>query len=193
MSKVSDSRRTVAHRKKQRHPLAQAIFALLATNPGLLVPTKWHVRVKRVGAIDPYRTRMQPVRNLERARDILRKYRGSQTVQRVVRLAQYVVFVLKLDDDANRPENLLLDDAHVWPSVGKDSRLDPVTLRSMLLASEVNFGALLLARIDVTHNALHYLPSATVKYPKRGINERQIGSGTLEDLGTNRSRTGLRV
>jgi hypothetical protein len=31
------------------------------------------------------------------------------------------------------------------------------------LASNVNFGALLLARIDVTHDALHYSQSATVK------------------------------
>jgi len=52
---------------------------------------------------------VQLVRNLEHACDILCKYRGSQTVQRVVRLAQYVVFVLELDDEANWPENLLFD------------------------------------------------------------------------------------
>jgi len=166
VSKASNSWRTVAQ-QKQRHPLAQAIFALLAANPGLLVSTEWHVRVERVRAIDPYRTRMQLVRNLERARDILRKYSGGQTVQRVVCLSQYVVFVLKLDDDANWPENLLLDDAHVWPSVGEDSRLDPVTLFSMPLASKVNLGTFLLTRINVTHNALHYSPSVMIKYPKR--------------------------
>jgi hypothetical protein len=162
LSKASGSQRTAAHRK-QRHPLAQAVFALLATNPGLLVSTEWHVRVKRVRAIDPYRTRMQLVCNLECARDILRKNRGSQTVQRVVRLAQYVGFVLKLDYNANRPENLLLDNAHVWPSVGENSRLDPVTLCSMSPTSKVDLGALLLARIDVAHDALHYFPSANSK------------------------------
>jgi len=160
--KVSDSRRTGAR---------------------LLVPTKWHVLVKRVRAIDPYRTCMQLVCNLKRACDIRREHRGGQTVQRVVRLAHHVVLVLKLDDDTNRPKNLFLDDAHVWPRFGKDGRLDPVALLAMSLASEVNLSALLLARVDVTHDALHGLPSATilVKYPgKRKANvELDLG-----DLGT---------
>ena len=154
--------------QKQKHSLAQAIFALLAANPGLLVPAKWHVRVIRIRAIDPYRARMQLVRNLDGARDILRKYRGSQTIQRVVRLAQYVVFVLKPDDDANRPENLLLDNAHVWPRLSKDGRLDPEALRAMSLAPEVNLGALLLTRVDITHDALHYLPISNSKISKEG-------------------------
>ena len=155
--------------KKLRHSLAQAIFALFAANPRLLVPAEWHICVIRVRAIHPYRSRMQLVRNLDCASDIPRKYRGGQAIQRVVRLAQYVFFILKLDDDANWPENLFLDDAHVWPSVREDSRLDPEALRSMPLASKVNLSALLLARIDVTHNALHHLLSAIVNYPKRRV------------------------
>src|SRR5260221_10752133 len=47
--------------------------------------------------------------------------------------------------------------------------------------------------IDVSHNALHYLQSAIVKYPKREKCERRIGSWILEDLGMNRSQMGLQV
>jgi len=104
---------------------------------------------------------------LEPARDIFRKYCGCQTVQGVVRLVQHVALIFKLDDDANWPENLFLDDAHVWPRLCEDGRLDPVALRAMSFASEVNLGALLLARINVTHNALHHLPSAIIKIVPR--------------------------
>ena len=105
------------------------------------------------------------MRKLDPARDILREYGGGQTVQGVVRLAQRVGLVLKLDDDANWPEDLLLDDAHVWLSVGIDRWLDPVALRSMSLASKAHLGALLLARINVTHDALRCF---TVRKSKRG-------------------------
>jgi hypothetical protein len=165
----------------ERSSLVQSIFTQLAADSRLLVPTKWHVLVQRIRAIDPYRTCMQLVCDLERARDIRREYSGGQTVQRVVRLAHHVVLVLKLDDDTNRPKNLFLDNAHVWPRLGKDGRLDPVALRAMSLASEVNLSALLLARVDITHDALSYLPSATVKCPRRRKANVVLD---LRDLGT---------
>jgi hypothetical protein len=163
------------------HSLVQSIFAQLATDARLLVPTKWHVLVQRIRAIDPYRTCMQLVCNLERARDIRREHCGGQTVQRVVRLAHHVVLVLKFDDNTNRPKNFFLDYAHVWPRLGKDGRLDPVTLRAMSLASEVNLSALLLARVDITHDALHCLPSATVKCARKRKANVELDLG---DLGT---------
>jgi hypothetical protein len=148
--------------RKRRHVLVQGVFTQLAPDARLLVPTERHVRVQRVRAVDPHRTCMQQVRKLDCARDIPRKHRRCQTVQAVVCLAQHVFLVLKLDDHANWPEDLLLDDAHVWPRVGKDGWLDPVALRAMSLASKVNLGALLLSRIDITHDALQYLPSEIV-------------------------------
>ncbi len=77
--------------------------------------------------------------------------------------------------------------------MGEDGRLDPVTLCAMSLASEVYRSTLLLARIDVTHDPLYYLPSERVERPHREKGERRIGFGRLEDLDTNRSRTGLRA
>ena len=155
---ASDSRRT-GGRRNRRHSLVQSILAQLATDARLLVPTKWHVLVERIRAIDPYRTCTQLVCNLERARDIRREYRSGQTVQRVIRLAHHVVLVLELDDNTNRPKNLFLDDAHVWLRLGKDGRLDPIAFRAMSLASEVNLSALLLARVNITHDTLYFLPS----------------------------------
>src|SRR5216683_4661408 len=98
---------------------------------------------------------MQLVGDLNPARDVIREHRRRQPVKRVVRLAQDVVLVLELDDCTHGPETLLLDDLHVRPRVREDRWLDPIALRSVSLASEVHRCALLYARINVTHDALH--------------------------------------
>ena len=123
---------------------------------------------------------MQRVRKLDPPRDILCEYRGGQTVQAVVCLAQHIFLVLKLDYHANWPEDLLLDDAHVWSRVGKDSWLDPVALRAMSLASKVNPGALLLSRLDVTHDTLHVSSVNVMTQEERKVNVKL----DLGDLGT---------
>jgi hypothetical protein len=52
----------------------------------------------------------------------------------------------------------------------------------MSLASKVNLGALLLARTDIAHNALHYLPSAIVKYPRERETNVELDLGYLRTL-----------
>ena len=136
--------------------------------------------MQQVRTIDPHRTRMQRMRKLDPPSDILREYRGGQTVQGVVCLAQHIFLVLKLNDDANWPEDLLLDDAHVWSRVGKDGWLNPVALRAMSLASKVNLGTLFLSRIDVTHDTLHILSVNVMTQEERKVNVKV----DLGDLGT---------
>src|SRR5712671_3957096 len=139
--------------------LLQGIFSALAPDSGLLVPTERHIWVERVHAIDPGRTGLQFVRDPNPARDVLGEYRGGKAVQGVIRLTDDILLIVKLDDHANWPENLLLDNAHVRPCVGEDGWLDPVALCAVLLASKVHLCALLLARVDVIHDALPKLPS----------------------------------
>ena len=165
---------------RKRHLLVQGVFTQLAPDSRLLESTEWHTRVQQVRAIDPRRTRMQRMRKLNPPRDILREYRGCQTVQAVVCLAQHVFLVLKLDDHANWSEDLFLDDAHVWPRVGKNGWLNPVAFRAMSLASKVNLSALLLARIDITHDTLHF-PSVNVMTREQRKANVKLDLG---DLGT---------
>lgn len=66
-----------------------------------------------------------------------------------------VFIILKLDDDANGAEDLLLDDPHVGFRLREDGRGDEVPFVSYTLASNVDLGTVGLARIDVPHDALH--------------------------------------
>ena len=165
---------------RKRHLLVQGVFTQFTPDARLLESTKWHARVQQVRTIDPGRTRMQRMRKLDPPGDILREYRGGQTVQAVVCLAQHIFFVLKLNDHADWTEDLLLDDAHVWPRVGKDGWLNPVALCAMSLASKVNPGALLLSRIDVTHDTLHVSSVNVMTQKERKVNVKL----DLGDLGT---------
>ena len=162
----------VASKEKKRHPIVrqtpvktgamkkgspvQRVLAQLASNTRLFVPSERHIRVQRVHAVDPRSTRMQLVRDLNPARDVLREHRRRQSVKRVVRLTQHIFLVLKLDNRANWPENLLLDNAHLRPRVREDRWLDPVSFCPVLLSSEVHRCTLLFARIDVIHDALQF-------------------------------------
>ena len=65
-----------------------------------------------------------------------------------------VVVVGELDDDADRPEDLLLDDLHVGLRLGEDGGLDEVALGTPPVTAEVDRGAGLLARVDVAHDTL---------------------------------------
>ena len=140
-----------------KNPLGQRVLATLASNARLFKPSKRHVRVQRIHAIDPRSTRMQFMRDIDPACDVLREHRRRQPVKGVIRLTQHVCLVLKLDEHANWPENLLLDNAHVGPRVREDRWLDPIAFCPMSLSSDVHRRALLFARINVTHDALQVL------------------------------------
>ena len=52
----------------------------------LVLPATWHIWVKRVHAIDPGRTGLQSMRNLNSARDVPREHRGSKAASGVTSL-----------------------------------------------------------------------------------------------------------
>lgn len=110
--------------------------------------------MQRVDAIDPHRAGLQIVRKLDPARDVICEHGGHEAVQCVHRLSQHVLLVFELDDHADGPEYLLLDDAHARAGVREDGQLDPVALVSVTLAAQVHRRAFFLARIDVLHDAL---------------------------------------
>ena len=166
-------------KKKNEDSQVQRVLAALASDSRLLVPPERHIRMQRIYAVDPGRAGVQPVRKGDPARDVLREHRRREPVQRVVRLPQHVLLVLKLDHHAHRPENLLLDDPHVGARVREDRRLDPVSLRSVPFASEVHLCALLFAGVDVAHDALRgFEIFARQKHARRAGETRKEWGGT---------------
>lgn len=99
---------------------------------------------------------------------------GCKAVEGVVRLADNILLVLELDDSTNRAEDFLLDDLHFRFGFcenrglnGSDGQMssdvtrkaggmyfDEVTLVSNTSTTEVDLGALFLARLDVRHDLL---------------------------------------
>lgn len=73
---------------------------------------------------------------------------------RVIRLPDHVLFILELDHDTDRPEDLFLYNLHFRLDVREDGGLNEVALLAMSLASVVDGGAVLLAGLDVAHDTL---------------------------------------
>ena len=93
---------------------------------------------------------MQSVRRLNGSGDILREYRAGQAVGSIVRLPDNVVVVVELDDDTDRPEDLLADDLHSGFAVGEDGRLDEIAFIADSFATNVACSALVFSRLDVS-------------------------------------------
>ncbi len=104
---------------------------------------------------------MELVRDVERAVNVLREHRSSETVMCVVRLRDDLLLVRELDDDADGAEDLLLHDLHGGLGVGEDGRGDEVALRAVLRTAEVHRRAVLLAGFDVAHDTLYIMLNFT--------------------------------
>ena len=98
--------------------------------------------------------RLERMPNPERALDVLREEIGRETVHGVVRELDDFLLVFELDDDRDRPKDLLLRDLHARLHVGKNSRLDEVPVFAELLSPNMDIRAFLLARFNITHYSL---------------------------------------
>lgn len=64
------------------------------------------------------------------------------------------IFVLELDHNTDRTENLFLDNPHFRLGMGEDRGIDEETFISETVASVMDRRTLFLAGIDVAHDAL---------------------------------------
>lgn len=80
--------------------------------------------------------------------------RGGQTVGGVVAELDGLLLGGELRNGADGAEDLLLHDLHVLFHIGEDSRLDEVALIAVAVATRHHGRTLLLARLDVTHDAV---------------------------------------
>lgn len=94
------------------------------------------------------------MRGVERTIDILRKNRASQAVAGVVRLPNDVIVIFELDEDADRPEDLLAHDPHVRRAVCEDRGLNEVPLITVTSTAGVARRAFGFPGLDIAHDAL---------------------------------------
>lgn len=78
---------------------------------------------------------------------------GKTVVCRVTEL-NGVLLGLELRDGADGPEDFFLHDLHVLGDIGEDCGLNEVTFLPVARATGFDLGALLLARVDVGHDAV---------------------------------------
>lgn len=74
---------------------------------------------------------------------------GSKTISRGVANTDSILLGLELGDRANRAEDFLLHDLHVFRHIAKDGRLDEVALVTFALTADFDLCAGLLASLDV--------------------------------------------
>ena len=74
---------------------------------------------------------------------------GGESVGRGIAKTDGVVFRLEFGNGADWTEDLLLHYLHVFGHARKNGRLDEVALFAVALATDFDFGALLLAGVNV--------------------------------------------
>ena len=170
--------------------LRQRVLAKLASDTALLVSAERHRGVEVVHAVDPDGAGLEPVGGADGLVEVAGEDGGSETVDGVVRLVDDVVLVLELDDDTDGAEDLLLDNLHVRLDVGEDGRLDEVALGADTGTAVVERRALLLARLDVAHDALCPRVSPAGWLCARDAGVPHTGPQTPAGPGSSRGRRG---
>lgn len=79
---------------------------------------------------------------------------SSKAIGRLVAQLDNFLLILEFGDGADGAENFLLHDLHIGVDIAKDGGLDEVPLVTVALTTDLNGGALVLARFDVAHDAV---------------------------------------
>jgi len=132
----------------------QGILSKLATNSALLETTEWYISIEHVDAVDPNSSGLELVCSHQGTIDILGKDGGSESVYAVVGLADDIFLILELDDHTNGPEDLLLDDLHIWLGFRENCWLDVITLGPNAVTAKMNGRTFILSRLNVPHDAI---------------------------------------
>jgi hypothetical protein len=68
----------------------QSILSKLTSDTRLLIPTKRHLRMELVHAVNPHGARLELMRRLDRAVQVRAEHGSGETVHRIVSLANDV-------------------------------------------------------------------------------------------------------
>jgi hypothetical protein len=105
--------------------------------------------VQGVVGVDPDGTGLEGVGDLDGGVEVLGVDGGGEAVRGRVTELDGVLLGLELGDRADRAEDLLLHDLHVFGDVGEDGGLDEVALVALALTAGLDGGAGVLACLDV--------------------------------------------
>ena len=105
--------------------------------------------VEHVVVVHPDGTSAKGVCNADSGVDVCGVDGCGETVGGVVADLDGILLGLELGDGADWTENFFLHDLHVLADTGEDRGLDEVALVTVSLAADFDFGAGLLALVDV--------------------------------------------
>src|SRR5262245_27837471 len=127
--------------------------AVLPTQAGSLIATKWHAETDGAVGIDPDRAGANAFCHRRCALKRLRPHAGAQTVSDVVGNFHRLLFILKFDDGDRKAKHLFLGDTHPIVDAREDRGLNEVFAATILLAggatAEDAGGALALGDVDI--------------------------------------------
>ena len=107
---------------------------------------------QKVVAIDPDRSSLKSIANLNGSIEILSVHRRRQSVKRIVRLLEDIGDILEFGDGDDRSEDFFLHNLHLRGDVGEDCGFDEITFLAVTFTAESDFRTLVLARLDVVHD-----------------------------------------
>lgn len=105
--------------------------------------------VQHVVLIDPNSTSSQSVADADGSVQAAGVDGGGETVGGTVADADGVFFRLEFGDGADRAKDFFLHDLHVLADAREDGGLDEVTLLTVTLTADFDFGAFLLALFNI--------------------------------------------
>lgn len=137
--------------------------------------------MESVVLVDPDGSGLELVGDGDGGFEVLGVDTGGETVGGVVGHGDEIVNVLELGDGGDGAEDFLLHDLHLWGDVGEDGGLDEVALFSVAGSSGFDGGTVLLAVVDVGHDAVEL--ELGDLWALEGLFVEWVSDGVLGDLG----------
>ena len=134
--------------------VVDGILALLTADTRLFVTTERRGVIENVVSVDPDGTGAERAGDAVDGVDVLGKDTGGESVVGVVATLDDVGLVLEFGHGHDGAEDFLLENLGGIRDIGEDGGLDVEALVVLAVTATGEFETLVLARLDVTHNAL---------------------------------------
>lgn len=109
---------------------------------------------KETLTVDPDSTSLETLHDADATVEVIGVDSRGKTVSGLIAELDGLLLGGELGNGADGAENLLLHNLHVRLDVAEDGRLDKVSLVTVALTTNLNSGTLLLAGLDVVHDAV---------------------------------------
>ena len=127
----------------------QRRLAQLPSDTALLVSTKRQRMMQHVVLVNPDGSSPQSIGHADGGIEVGRVNGGRQAVGGIVANTDGLGFILELGNGADRPEDFLLHDLHVFTDAREDGGFNEVSLVAVAAAANLDLGAFLFAVVNV--------------------------------------------